>query len=424
MGAASVDPTPVITRGHNVAVFVPPVPGAALAYVQQIVRRTLVLTADADRAAVFGDEGLAVSGLERAARRLAAGAAQRVFAGASDALALLRRSALKPADFGAIVIAWPEQLDEEGTEALEVIMAEADKEAQRIILTAEPGPELETLIERYAFKAMPFGFPPAEPPALWAPPAPIGPARYVIARPGQFPEVQRRVLDAVNPDHDEDLVVAPCPASRAEAGAAAGRTGGGQPPVFVIEAHQLRWLRSLFSPLSPLPLPTALDVLEQRSEAVRARLARVAEREDLDRELFLIGPLLERFDPALLAAAALRLAGGIGQPARVQVATAPEAAARAEIPSYAKIWVGVGRKDGAKPGDLVAVLAKEAKVPADAIGKIEMRDLFCLVDVRPEHAPLAVRGLTGIVLRGRRLVARVDRGPGPGPGPGRPPRRS
>ena len=133
-------------------------------------------------------------------------------------------------------------------------------------------------------------------------------------------------------------------------------------------------------------------------------------------------PLLERFDPALLAAAALRLAGGMGQPVGGGIAAAPDAAARPDVPSYAKIWVGVGRKDGAKPGDLVAVLAKEAKVPADAIGKIEMRDLFCLVEVRPEQAPLAVRGLTGLVLRGRRLVARVDRGPGPGPG--RPPRRA
>lgn len=428
-----MDAAPVIARGHNVAVFVPPVTEAALPYIIQVAnRRTFIVAADADRSVALADavqprlvaEGrsqLAVSGLTRAERRLAAAEPDVLLAGAADAVVLLRRSALKPATFGAIVIAWPEQLDQESAAALETLLGECDKEAQRIILSAEPGPALDHLIERYAFKAMTFGFPPVDRAEGWTPPGPVGPARYVIARATQFAETRRRVLDALAPDRDDAVVIAPAPESRAAADLLAQAAAGGQPPVLVVEPHQLSWLRSLFFPLSVFPLPTALDALEHHAEAVRARVARTIETENLDRELFLIGPLLDRFDPALVAAAALRLTGHPGQPAGRALATAPAdapAGSTAGVPAWSKVWVGIGRKDNVRPGDLVGAIANEAKVPGDAIGKIDVRDLFCLVEVQAPYVDRVAQSLTGLTMKGRRLIARLDRGPGQ-----RPPRR-
>ena len=97
-----------------------------------------------------------------------------------------------------------------------------------------------------------------------------------------------------------------------------------------------------------------------------------------------------------------------GRPAAETAAPAPPG-----VPSFAKVWVGVGRKDNVKPGDLVGAIVNEARVPAESLGKIEVRDLFCLVEVRAEAAEKVASGLTGVNLRGRRLTARVDRGPGP-----------
>ena len=49
-------------------------------------------------------------------------------------------------------------------------------------------------------------------------------------------------------------------------------------------------------------------------------------------------------------------------------------AALPDIPATARIYVGVGKKDGATVNDLVAVLTKEVRVERTKIGRVELRD--------------------------------------------------
>jgi hypothetical protein len=327
--------------------------------------------------------------------------------GVGEAVALLTGSALRASAFAAIVLAWPEELDEDGAAALATLMSECDREAQRVIVTADAGESARALVERYAFKAMTYGFPAEGQQA----PGPVGPARYLVA--GAV-GVERTLLQA------RELVpagvaVSGCPASREEAVALAGA----EPPLLVLTPEQLPWARRAFSPLTPMPLPGRTATLDARAERWRRRLAQAIETGDLDRELFVLAPLLARHDPVELAAAALRLAAGSAGATHAAAAEAVQAA-QAAVPAFARIWVGIGRKDNVKPGDLVGALTREVGIPADAIGRIETRDLFCLVEVRADQAEAAVKGLTGSTVRGRRLTARVDRGPGP---MARPPRR-
>jgi hypothetical protein len=426
-----VDAAPVIARGHNLAVLIPPVPAAALPFLQAIpdARPILVLTADADRAVALLDAcprapSLAVSGLARAQRQLAAGVPSLLLVSAADAVQLLKRSALRASEYQTVVLAWPEQLDEEGREALETVMGEVARDSQRMILVGAAGAESEALIQRYAFKAVTFGFPPNETSETPAP-AKLGAASFVVARPGQFDAVRRKILDALDPESDHAVTVAPCPASREAAEALALTAAGAEAGpahrlVLVVEPSQLVWLKSVFSPLTALRLPAALDALEQRAEAVRARIARTIETQNLDRELFLIGPLIGRFDPAEVAAAVLHL----GQPSAQTAESAPEPGRRgggggvtnevaAGVPSWAKLWVGVGKKDHVRPGDVLGAIVGEAKLAADRVGKIEVRELYCLVEVLAEDAERVVRALTGTTLRGRRVTVRVDRGHAP-----------
>ena len=432
-----MDAAPVIARGHNLAALLPPVPAAAVPYLLAIAdtRAALILTADADRAVALHDAAaaagarpaMAVTGLARAQRLLARELPGLLFVAATDALRLLQRSALRADAFGTVVLAWPEQLDDEGREALEAVLADVARDSQRMIWVSAAGADTEALIERHAFKAVAFGFPPAEPPET--PPAPVGPASFVVARTGRLEAVRRSVLDALDPASDDLVIVAPCPGSREAAEALAREAVGTEASgpkrlVLVVEPTQLPWLRGVFAPLAPLRLPAALDALERRADAVRARLRRTLERESLDRELFLIAPLLDSYDPAAVAAAALRLAGPLAQtaePAAGEPERGPEAGAE-RVPSWAKLWVGVGRKDNVRPGDVLGAIVGEAKVAADRVGKIDVRELYCLVEIRSDEAERVARALTGTTLRGRRLTARVDRGPGQGGrgGAGRP----
>lgn len=393
------------------AVLVPPVPRAFRPLLEAVHKRPLLILAASteralDIAALAGPEGVAVAAAKP--REPYPGEHAALAIGAGEAVALIATSTLHPAAFAAVVLAWPEELDEDGAAALATVMAELGKDAQRIVVTADAGDAIRDLVDRYAFKAMTYGFPQADHPV----PAPAGPARYLLAGASG---VERALLQA-RELVPSGVAVAACPASREEAAGLAGA----EPPVLVLTPEQLPWARRTFSPLTPMPVPGRTAGLDERAERLRRRLGQVLDAGGLDRELFILSPLLARYDPVELAAAALRLAAASAGAARASAAETVQAA-QAAVPAYARIWVGIGRKDNVRPGDLVGAMTKEIGLPADAIGRIETKDLFCLVEVRADHAEAAVKGLTGTTIRGRRLSARVDRGPGP---MARPPRRA
>ncbi len=82
-----------------------------------------------------------------------------------------------------------------------------------------------------------------------------------------------------------------------------------------------------------------------------------------------------------------------------------------DIPATAKVFVGVGKKDGATANDFVAVLTKELRVDRSKIGRIELRDAYSLIEIPAQEAEKVAAGLNGTTVRRKRVTARVDRGP-------------
>jgi ATP-dependent RNA helicase DeaD len=175
--------------------------------------------------------------------------------------------------------------------------------------------------------------------------------------------------------------------------------------VLLVPPHAAPYATRITSRQTPVRLRGALD--EARDEAARRRLAIHAEieRGDLGGELLTLAPLFERLDPARVAAALYRLWCGRPEPV-----LAIGAAAEAPVGATARIWVGVGKKDGTTPADLVAALARDVGVQATNIGRIEIRELFSLVEVPAVEAEEIARSLSGRTIRRRRIVARLDRG--------------
>jgi ATP-dependent RNA helicase DeaD len=134
---------------------------------------------------------------------------------------------------------------------------------------------------------------------------------------------------------------------------------------------------------------------------------RALERGDSQRALLTLAPLFERHDPATVAAALFEL--WTTSAAAVLPAVLPD------IPAIAKIYVGIGKKDGATANDLVAVLTKEIRVERAKIGRIELRESYTLVEIPAQDAERVAGALNGVTIRRRRVTARVDRG-----GPSRP----
>ena len=72
--------------------------------------------------------------------------------------------------------------------------------------------------------------------------------------------------------------------------------------------------------------------------------------------------------------------------------------------------------------ELVAAVTSSAGIPGSQVGKVEVRDTHSLVEVAAPVAELVAGKLTGSVVRGRRVQARVDQPREARGGRGAPPR--
>jgi ATP-dependent RNA helicase DeaD len=171
-----------------------------------------------------------------------------------------------------------------------------------------------------------------------------------------------------------------------------------------------------------VPVPGPLELAEFR-ERLRAALS----EEDLAAQLLVLEPLFREFSPAEGAAAASALLRRRTAPIAVETVRPTAApAVPAPSPSYLRLFVGVGSRDGVQPGDLVGAITGEAQVKGNQIGRIEIRDTFSIVEIESEVASRVIQAVNGITLKGRSVRVDFDRdrrGAGPAPRGGERPRR-
>lgn len=437
------------TRGGSLVVVRPPSPAWAvpalsgiLARCQEQQQRLLVLCAPAmvspmgQTIALHAQSTnlrvLVATGTARSARRLAAGEVDVLVCSPTTALGLHSRSTLQPDQFGAVAIAWPEDWDAD--EALTVLLGDLPKDSQRLVLTSNAA-KVESLIERYARKALvvtsrlmvaPDAVP-IEPKLVRSMPTPWG---------GRIQAVLNFIETADPPaltvwtadDSDHEAI------RRAVADPAAVRLVSRQTDVSgMVVCYDLpdgptltvlstgrdvtllvcpgteAFVQRLAPTRRPVHAPGALAALLDRDGALRSRIAGLIVAGNLDGALYQLGPMFEQYDPQLIAAACLAL-GRTGPGARPEPAPPVTATTPVGGVANAKVWVGVGRRDEATTGDLVAVLIKEVGLAREAIGRIELRDAFTLVEVPVGDAERVAQSLTGLTIRRRKLSARVDRG--------------
>jgi len=441
-------------RGHNVVAALPPCASGAAPILAAVGRRlaaapasglrALILTSpdttadwtDAATRAMPGHRVFVAGTLARAVRHLRAGAADVLVASPAQARHLVERSVLKPDALGVVILAWPEAWG--GAEALTVLMHDLSKDAQRIVCTAAPDRAAD-VIERYARKALAVGFPPAETP----PAPPVGPVRTVsvpwhrrLAALGEVVELldparvavwcvddagveaARRALGshAVSAEvtttapEPADLVIAydlPTPA-QLRALLAAG------PVVLLVPPAGESYVPAVAAPRQSLRLNGAVDEAQDEAARRRGTIAKVLEAGTPVEGLLALAPLFERHDPSAVAAAMYQL-WAVGSPVPA-AAPAPSPASRtgggaALGGATARMFVSVGRQEGATASDVVAVLTKEVRVDKSKIGRIELKEAYCLVELPAAEIEQIVRGMDGRTVRNKKVHCKVDRGP-------------
>jgi len=371
----------------------------------------VIVCADHEQAVFWADaapaelRAHAVTGLARTTALLKEGRVSVLAGSPADLAALVARSALKLETIETIVVAWAEGFAAE----LDPLLAEAPN-ARRVVLSWNP-PALDAFLERHARRPEIVGNLPLD--DVGQPLGPVTSARYAIVAAGR-----KRVGDVLDslrsvrpyvwsggpvaaPAETPDAVIAAVLPTRDELRLLAAIA---QPTVLVL-ASQLPYLRSIAT-LTPLALPSPADRAQDRSAQLRAQISARLRQGDVDAELAVLAPLFEDHAPAMVAAALLAISR---EPSTPAISHQPSADSPAES-SWVRVFVSVGRKDRAAAKDLVGALIKEVGLQKGQIGKIDVRDSFSLVEVSPDAAEQAVRRLTGISIRGRRVSARPDRG--------------
>ncbi len=359
---------------HVVLVIPPAVERAGKAW-ELMGARAVIVCADHEQAMLWADaapaelRAHAVTGLGRTAALLKEGRVGVLAGSPSDLAALVARSALKLDTLETLVIAWPESFSAD----LDTLLGEAP-EARRVILSWDPH-GLTDFIERHARRAEIVGDIPLDSSAR--PLGSVASARYAVVPAARRAVAVRNVLDAVRS-------VRP----------------------YVWKGGDVTAPAELPDAVVATTLPTReelrADRAQDRSAALRAAISARLMQSDVDAELAVLAPLFEEHDPALVAGALLAISrqpSAVSQPSPV---ASPQS-------GWAKVFVTVGTKDRASAKDLVGALIKEVGLQKGQIGKIDVRETFSLVEVSPDAAEQAVRRLSGISIRGRRVSARPDR---------------
>ncbi|GAA2914208.1 DEAD-box ATP-dependent RNA helicase CshA [Actinoplanes cyaneus] len=218
----------------------------------------------------------------------------------------------------------------------------------------------------------------------------------------------------------------------------AGRTGAA---ITLAEPREQRMLKAIErltgQRIALEKLPTVTDLRARRLELVRNTVQTAMDADDLDRFRSVLDSLTDDADLEQITLACLKLiheanGGDVDEPEIPSVAPQRERdvdnrAARRNGPggerfdnrrpgrnrpggdSVTRVFVGLGRRAGLRPQDLVGAIAGEAGLPARDVGAIQITDRFSLVEVPEADADRVIRALSHSTIRGRRPTVRRDR---------------
>ncbi len=448
--------------------------------------QVLILTSDGENALAIaemahslngatGIEVLPATSASRSARQLKSRPVRAVAGTPEELLSLVSGTHLKLDDLKTVVIAWAEDLLEQGEKsvaALESILSEAGKTAERVIVTRKLDKRIEDFVERYARRARRAPMPMDDigsgeiPEIKYLTTAGIAkpgalrklldeldpPSAAIVVRTEKGEKEARRVLRALGYQesdpafylirgaptaHVHTIILYDSPVRRSEIHALGGAEAVNL--VVLVQPSEMAPLREMMgAKLGPLNLTLGASKLRRRDDAIRSELRSILSAGVPPREIAPLEPLLAEYDAVEIAAAALQLLERERRIAKAPASsgpTAPAAAVPSATPGWtgamSKLFVTLGERDGLKAGDLVGTIAGEAGIPGGQIGKVEVYESHTIVEVPAAESERIIGVLNGKMIKGRKVAVRADRpkserksSEGDSRGGDRPPRRT
>ena len=248
-------------------------------------------------------------------------------------------------------------------------------------------------------------------------------------------DVAARGLDIEQLTHVVNYDVPSAPESYVHRIGRVGRAGREGVAITLAEPREHRMLKTIErvagAPIPVEKVPTVADLRARRLDLTRGALRESLLTDDLDRFRVVVETLTDEFDLVEVALAAVKLAheaaGPVDDDEEIpQVAFRPErdggrvppgrggdrkppARARSAGGPGTRLFVGVGRDAGIRPGDLVGAITGETGLTGRDVGSIEIHQRFALVEVPESAADEVVRALRATMIKGRKAQVRRDR---------------
>ena len=198
----------------------------------------------------------------------------------------------------------------------------------------------------------------------------------------------------------------------------AGRTGDA---ITLVEGRERRQLRAIEqmtgAVIKPARIPTAADIAARRRDLFQESLRETLAARNFDGHLAAVEALSEEYDPGEIAAAALQMLWASQHSGPAEAEEELNAASEQPEVGMARLFIGLGRQDGLRPGDLVGAISNEAGLTGRSIGAIDILDRTAFVEVPAPEAQNVVAVLRRATIRGRKV--KVEMAP---PALGRPER--
>jgi ATP-dependent RNA helicase DeaD len=266
-------------------------------------------------------------------------------------------------------------------------------------------------------------------------------------------DVAARGLDIGHLSHVVNFDVPAAPDAYVHRIGRTGRAGREGTAITLAEPRESRMLKNIEQhtrqKIRVEAVPSIVDLRARRLEKTQMTIRQAIEAKGLDSFRSVVQSLSEEFDMADVAAAAVKLAheagGNRGEdeeeisvvqapregkttrgkekfsskekfPPREKSSSKPPRASAAAATAgprtpgrVVRLHIGLGRKSGVRPADLVGAIANEAGISGRDIGNIELGNGFALVEVPESSAESIVAALTGAKIRGQRVQVRLDR---------------
>ncbi len=207
-----------------------------------------------------------------------------------------------------------------------------------------------------------------------------------------------------------------------------GRAGRAGTAITLAEPREHRLLKNIEfltkQKIEIAVVPTVADVKTRRLEVTKASIRERLLAGDFEDVRAVAESLADEFDVVDVAAAAIKLvhaatAGDGNEPeieavplhedSRRRSAKESRAPVQRSDGSTVRLFVGAGRREGIRPGDLVGAVTGEAGVKSNVLGAIQITDKYSLIEVPDALADQIIVAMRGAMLRGKKVAIRRDR---------------